>query len=144
MPWEGHFRPLVPLAHALAARGHDVAFATAAAWEPRVAEERFPVLPAGLSQDEGNELFAPFREKIFRLPGEVRRPHHFSTLFARIHAPAKLPELIGVARSWGADAIVYDSCDLAAPLAAASLGLPSVNHSFGGMVPLVALEASRE
>ena len=61
-----------------------------------------------------------------------------------IHAPAKLPEVIGVARSWRADAIVYDSCDLAAPIAAASLGLPSVNHSFGVMVPLAGLEEARE
>src|SRR5688500_4276258 len=144
MPWQGHFRPLVPLAHALTARGHDVAFATASAWEPRVAEEGFAVLSAGLSQEEGSERFAPFRERIFQLPGEVRRPHQFSTLFAMIHAPAKLPEVIDVARSWGADAIVHDSCDLAAPLAAASLGLPSVNHSFGVMVPVAALEASRE
>jgi len=144
MPWEGHFRPLVPLAHALAARGHDVVFAAAAAWEPRAEEEGFPLLAAGLSQDEGGARFAPFREKLFQLPPEARRPHQFSTLFAMIHAPAKLPQVLGVAQSWRADAIVHDSCDLAAPIAAASLGLPSVNHSFGAMIPLGALEASRE
>jgi UDP:flavonoid glycosyltransferase YjiC (YdhE family) len=143
MPWEGHFRPLVPLAHALAARGHDVAFAAAVAWEPRAEEEGFPLLPAGLSQDEGRVLMAPYREKIFELPPEERRTQQFSNLFARFHAPAKLPDVIGVARSWRADAIAYDSCDLAAPIAAASLGLPSVNHSFGAMIPLDALEASR-
>jgi UDP:flavonoid glycosyltransferase YjiC (YdhE family) len=144
MPWEGHFRPLVPLAHALSARGHDVAFASAAQWEPRAAEEGFPLLTAGMSRDEGQALFAPFRERIFQLPPEVRRPHQFSALFAMIHAPAKLPEVLEVARSWRADAIVYDSCDLAAPIAATSLGLPSVNHSFGAMIPLSALEAARE
>lgn len=143
MPWEGHFRPLVPLAHALAARGHDIAFATATEWEPRAEEEGFPLLAAGMTRDEGVALFAPFREKIFELPPEERRTHQFSMLFAKFHAPAKLPEVIGVARSWRADAIVYDSCDLAAPIAAASLDLPSVNHSFGAMIPLAALEASR-
>ncbi len=108
MPWEGHFRPLVPLAHALAARGHDVAFAAASVWEPRTEEEGFPLFAAGLSQDEGRALFAPFREKIFQLPPEGRRTHQFSKLFAMIHAPAKLPEVLGVARSWRADAIVHD------------------------------------
>lgn len=143
-PLEGHFRPLVPLAHALAARGHDIAFASAAAWEPRAEEEGFPLLAAGLSEDEGRARFAPYREEIFQLPGEIRRPHQFSTLFGMIHAPAKLPEVLGVARSWRADAIVHDSCDLAAPIAFASLGLPSVNHSFGAMIPFAALEAARE
>ncbi len=123
--------------------GTTIAFAAAAEWEPRTAEEGFPLLAAGMTRDEGQALFAPFREKIFQLPPEVRRPHQFSALFAMIHAPAKLPEVLGVARSWRADAIVYDSCDLAAPIAAASLGLPSVNHSFGAMVPLAALEAAR-
>ena len=144
MPWEGHFRPLVPLAHALAARGHDVAFAAAAEWESRAAEEGFPLLAAGMTRDAGGALFAPDRKWIFELPPEERRPLQFSFLFAKIHAPAKLPEVREVARTWAADAIVYDSCDLAAPLAAASLGLPSVNHSFGAMIPLAALEAARE
>jgi calicheamicin 3'-O-methyl-rhamnosyltransferase len=144
MPWEGHFRPLVPLAHALGARGHDVAFAAASAWAERAEEEGFPLLAAGMTREEGGALFAPFREEIFRLPPEERRTHQFSTLFAKFHAPAKLPEVIGVARSWRADAIVFDSCDLAAPIGAAALGLPSVNHSFGAMIPLAALEASRE
>ena len=144
MPWEGHFRPLLPLAHALSARGHEVAFAAAAVWEPRAEEEGFPLLAAGMTREEGVVLFAPFREKIFKLPPEERRTHQFSILFARFHAPAKLPEVISVARSWRADAIVYDSCDLAAPIAAAALGLPSVNHSFGAMIPLAALDASRE
>ena len=44
MPLEGHFRPLLPLAHALAARGHELAFAAAPAWQPRVSEEGFPTL----------------------------------------------------------------------------------------------------
>jgi UDP:flavonoid glycosyltransferase YjiC (YdhE family) len=143
MPWEGHFRPLVPLAHALSARGHDVAFASAASWQPRADEEGFSLLAAGLSEDEGRARMAPFRERIFALPGEIRRPHQFSTLFGMIHAPAKLPDLLRVARSWRADAIIHESGDLAAPTAAASLGLPSVNHSFGAMIPFDSLEAVR-
>ena len=34
-PLDGHFRPLLPLARALRARGHEIAFATAASWHPR-------------------------------------------------------------------------------------------------------------
>ena len=42
------------------------------------------------------------------------------------------------------DAIVHDSADLAAPIAASVLGLPTVNHSFGAMVPLSVLEYASE
>ncbi|HUQ21559.1 MAG TPA: nucleotide disphospho-sugar-binding domain-containing protein [Gaiellaceae bacterium] len=141
---EGHFRPLLPLAQALRARGHDVAFASAAAWRPRTDEEGFLLLGAGLSEEEGRARMARFQEKIFALPAETRRPQQFSTLFGRIHAPAKLPELLRVARSFRAEAIVHESGDLAAPIAAASLGIPSVNHSFGAMIPFDCLEAARE
>jgi hypothetical protein len=125
------------------ARGHEVAFAAASDWEPRARAEGFALLPAGLSLAEGRERLAPHWDAVLELPAERRRPLAFATIFARTHAPAKLPDLLQVARAWGADAIVYDSCDLAAPIAAAALGLPAVNHSFGTMIPVVALEASR-
>jgi UDP:flavonoid glycosyltransferase YjiC (YdhE family) len=144
MPWEGHFRPLLPLAHALAGRGHEVAWSSSAAWGPAVDAEGFQLLPAGLSQAEGRLRIDPLFADVTKLPPDARRPLAFATIFARVHAPAKLPELVASARSWEADAIVFDSCDLAAPIAAAALGLPSVNHSFGVMVPLRALEAARE
>jgi UDP:flavonoid glycosyltransferase YjiC (YdhE family) len=144
MPWEGHFRPLVPLAQALGRRGHQVAFASASEWEPRAREEGFDLLAAGLSQEEGRARFAPDRQWIFQLPPAERRPLQFSRLFAMVHAPVKVPDLVEVAREWGADAIIFDSCDLAGPVAAAALDLPSVNHSFGAMIPLRALEAAME
>src|SRR5215210_7071396 len=144
MPWEGHFRPLVPLAHALARRGHDVVFAAAAAWAPVVEAEGFELLPAGLSQAEGRVLIDPLWAEVLQLPPETRRPRAFATIFGRVHAAAKLPALLDVARAWQPDAIVFDSCDLAAPIAAASLGVPPVNHSFGVMVPVGALAAARE
>jgi UDP:flavonoid glycosyltransferase YjiC (YdhE family) len=144
MPWEGHFRPLVPLAHALVDRGHEVAFATARAWAPRVEEEGLTFVAAGMSQADGRLQIDPLWGDVMELPPEARRPRAFATIFARVHAPARLPELLEAASSWRADAIVYDSCELAAPIVAAALGVPSVNHSFGVAVPLAALEAARE
>ena len=118
IPGEGHFSPLLPLARALAGRGHDVAFALAEDWRNRTEEEGFESLVAGPSMAEVQARFAPEREQIFRLPPEQRRPLQFSALFGRLFAPAKLPALLDEARSWHADAIVYDSGDLAAPIAA--------------------------
>jgi hypothetical protein len=77
---------------------------------------------------------------IHELPALDRRPYVFSYLFAQGHAPLKLPALLDATRAWHAQAIVYESGDLAAPVVAASLRLPSVNHGFGTMVSLSILE----
>src|SRR5215208_40831 len=144
IPSEGHFRPLLPLARALAGRGHDVAFATAEAWRPRVDEAGFPLLAAGISHEEARgQLTSSFAE-IFALPPEARRPLAFTTIFALTHAPQKLASLLDAATAWKPDGIVYDSGDLAAPIVAAAAGIPSLNHSFGAMVPLAVLERAEE
>ena len=83
IPSEGHFSPLVPLARALAGRGHEVAFAVAEAWRFRTEEEGFDSLVAGPSMTEVQARFARERELIFRLPPEERRPLQFTSLFAR-------------------------------------------------------------
>ena len=140
IPSEGHYRPLLPLAYELRARGHELAFAVAPAWEPLVSEEGFPTLSAGISHEEGSKRAEPERREIFALGAEGRRPQLFTLMFAKTHAPAKVDELLDVARSWGAEVIVHDSSDLAAPIVAAVLGIPSVNHSFGAMIPFPALE----
>lgn len=139
-PQDGHFRPLLPLARALAASGHDVAVATNADWHPHVEAEGLAAVAAGRPHAEAAAYLAQFRESISALPLGERRPHLFTHLFAEFQPPRKLPELVEAARAWGADAIVWESCDLAAPLAAAMLGLPAVNHSFGAMVTFASLE----
>ena len=89
--------------------------------------------------------FEPERRKIFELPPEPRRPRPVQRRSSALsHAPQKLPSSCAVARSWEADAIVCDSGDLAAPIVAAALGIPSVNHSFGAMIPLAALERAED
>ena len=141
---EGHFSPLLPLARALAERGHEIVFAVAETWRFRTDEEGFRSVAAGPAMEDVHVEFASERERIFALPVEERRPHLFSSLFGGLHAPAKLPDLLRVARAESVDAIVYDSGDIAAPIAAAALGIPAVNHSFGGMIPLAALRRASE
>ncbi len=144
VPLEGHFRPLVPLAQALAAARHEVTFATGADREEYVLASGFAHVAAGLSEQEARGPAAMQRRELESIPIESRRRHGFSRIFGLMHAPAKLPALIDVLRSRPFDAIVYDSADLAAPLAAAAYGLPSVNHSFGAMIPLSTLELAGE
>ena len=73
-PGEGHVRPLLPLARALRARAHEIAFATHAGWAPRLEEAGFPVLAAGLHHAEARrflplEELRTFNQKGSRLQG---------------------------------------------------------------------------
>lgn len=144
-PLDGHFRPLLPLARALRSRGHDVAVVTAASWRSHVEAEGFDTLAAGTDHATAQTIrLDREREAVGRLPALDRRHYVFSYLFADGHAPAKLPGLIDAASSWRADVIVYESADLASPIAAAALGLPSVNHAFGTMAPIPTIERAGE
>jgi UDP:flavonoid glycosyltransferase YjiC (YdhE family) len=136
----GHFNPLVPLARALADEGHDVAFATAASFHAQVDAAGFDLLPAGLDQRELTARFAPYGERLLALPPVERRPFSFTWRYGTLDAPAKLSALRDTATAWGPDLVVHDSADLAAPIAAASLGLPTVHHSYGRLVPRACYE----
>ena len=117
--------------------GHDVVFATAGPFGDRVESAGSRLLPAGV---DGAELWKPFRAQAQALPPDERRPFAFSSRFAMIDAPAKLQELRAVAGEWKPDLIVHESADLAAPIVAAVLGVPSVNHGWGRLVPRACFE----
>ncbi|MGZ8781959.1 MAG: glycosyltransferase [Gaiellaceae bacterium] len=140
-PLDGHFRPLLPLARALEARGHQVAFATAASWHAHVEAEGFEALAAGVDHQAARAVRLDVQlDELERLPGLARRHYVFSYLFAEGHAPPKVRSLREIVRDRRPDALVYESADLAAPVVAAADGIPSVHHGFGTMVPLRTLE----
>lgn len=134
IPGEGHFRPLLPLARALRERGHEVAFAVAEEWSPRVADEGFAALAAGVGHQVARGFF-PDRAELLAAPPSERRALLYPRIFGLGHAPRKLPELLEHVREWEPDGIVFDSADLAAPVAAAAEGLPAADHAFGAMIP---------
>jgi UDP:flavonoid glycosyltransferase YjiC (YdhE family) len=141
---EGHVAPLVPLARAFAGLGHDVAFATAPAFEARVRADGFATLAAGLDQAQIKERMQEYRPRLLELPPTERRPFAYTWRFARIDAPAKLPELLRVAKDWRPDLLVHDAAELCAPPVAASLGIPSVNQGFGQVIPAACHERAAD
>ena len=120
--------------------GHDVVFATAGLFGDRIESAGFQLLPAGMDQAELWARHAPFRAQVQTMPPDERRPFGFSSRFAMIDAPAKLAELRDVAGKWEHGLIVHESADLAAPIVAAALGVPSVHHGFGRLVPRACFE----
>ncbi len=130
----------MPLARAIRDDGHAIAFATAGSFGERVEAAGFRLLVAGIDEQELLRRWAPARLQVQTMPPSEQRPFAFSSRFARIEAPAKLPGLRGVVGEWQPDLIVHESADLAAPVVAAALGVPSVHHGFGRAVPRACFE----
>jgi UDP:flavonoid glycosyltransferase YjiC (YdhE family) len=66
----------------------------------------------------------------------------FPLIFGKGVAPATLPDLLARIREWKPSLLVHETASLAAPLAAAIAGIPSVNQSYGTVLPRVVAEAA--
>src|SRR5439155_7363373 len=94
-PGYGHFRPLLPLAHALVAAGHEVRVATSASFAPVVEREGFRAEAAGLDWLHGVDS---------TIPPELQPPPEADTLatffahkFVRMTAERLATDLVALA-----------------------------------------------
>jgi UDP:flavonoid glycosyltransferase YjiC (YdhE family) len=133
---------MIPLARALRHRGHDVAVATEVGWHPQVAAEGFDALAAGRPHELAWQHAASMLGGSVAFALEHRGDEVFALIFGEGHANTKAPQLAESAERWAADAIVFESGDLAGPAVATALGLPSVHHSWGPMLPATWFEAA--
>lgn len=122
-PALGHFHPLVPLAQALVAAGHEVAVACAATFCPTVEASGLAAIPAGLDWRE-EEMLAAFPE-LGDLPlGPERAVFAMTHVFAGRTAERMAQDLLVLARNWHPDIIVRETLEYGGCLAAEALGLP--------------------
>jgi UDP:flavonoid glycosyltransferase YjiC (YdhE family) len=136
---DGHLTPMLPLATALQALGHDVAFAMHETYSDRFEETGLTWLAAGIGPDELNRrTFLP-HDELVGLPLEHQI---FIGRFALGDAPGRMVDLHRVVAAWAPDLLVTEPCDLAAPPVAAAAGLPVVLHSFGRPLALQYYEAA--
>ncbi len=136
LPGHGHFNPMLPLAQALVRAGHEVAFATASDFCPRVVEAGFPAFPAGLSLErQMAEARSRYPEQD-ALKGATRFESFVPRMLAGVAAPARAEDLVPLVRSWRPDVVMHDETEFAAPLAAAVAGVPHADHSVGILRPL--------
>jgi UDP:flavonoid glycosyltransferase YjiC (YdhE family) len=130
LPARGSLQPLLPVAAALAARGHDVALCSSPRLREQVEAHGLPFLPAGLDwhvSDPGyiDVLCQAAGGLAFpELAGEERFAWVTANLFIGAAARRMLPDLLGLARAWSADLIVRESLEFAGAAAAEALGLP--------------------
>ena len=93
-PATGAFRPLVPIARALADAGHEVAFASAASFRPPAEACGFEMFSAGIDW-LNNDLTAAFPDA--PPPGPARLPW-VTHLFRVRTACAMVPDLLDITR----------------------------------------------
>ena len=130
VPGYGHFHPMVPVARALQAAGHDVAFATEERFCARVRAARFRAFPAGLGPGRVAQrtlALADVADDAWRFGAQM---------FAGVAAPAKLPDLLAVVEDWRPDLVISDVTDFAGPPAAAAGGVAHAGHGLGPLFPL--------
>ena len=136
LPGHGHFTPMLPLAQALARAGHEVAFATAEDFCPRVDEAGFPAFAAGLGlSQQMAEARSRYPEQD-RLEGPARFESFVPRMLAGVAAPARAEQLVPLVQQWRPDVLLHDETELAGPVAAAVAGIPHAGHSLGILRPL--------
>lgn len=126
MPMLGHLHPLVPLGQALLAQGHQVAFATAKSFAPRIHRAGFEHFSCGVDHDGTRLIFRTLEEQGHLAPKDRKGPH----LFAELLAPLMMEDLPEICSRWRPDLIVHDPVELAGHLAAEMEGVPHVLFSW--------------
>jgi UDP:flavonoid glycosyltransferase YjiC (YdhE family) len=130
LPGTGTLRPLLPLAQALRAQGHEVALSSAPPLRPAVERQQLTFFDAGLDWDTsdpryievlceaaGGLTFPP-------LTGMARLDWVTNELFIGAAARHMLPDVVRITRDWPADLIVRQSLEYSGCVAAERLGLP--------------------
>lgn len=131
----GHVFPMVPLARAFAARGHEVLWATGGDACGLVTAAGLNVVAAGLSGQRLRELTQELAAGAVGVRPEQLAEYMYPRLFGAGLTPPMVADLLPLARRWRPDLLVHENGELATPLVGALLGVPSVTHAFGGAVP---------
>jgi UDP:flavonoid glycosyltransferase YjiC (YdhE family) len=122
-PFTGSFLPLVPLARALVAAGHEIAFTCSPSFCPTVTAGGFRCVPVGLDFDspEAHAAFAPLSD----LPaGDAQTAWVWEHIFCGLPAERLVPALAALHRTWPFDVVVRESNEFGGCLAAEALGVP--------------------
>lgn len=130
----GHVHPLVPLATALQQAGHDLRWATGPDAREIVATAGIEPVVAGLTATERREEYFRRFPEARQLSPEDLPGHMFPRLFGTLSAPPMLDDLLAFVEDWRPDVVVHEAAELAAPIVAAALGVPTANQGFGALV----------
>lgn len=130
-PAYGHVYPLMPLADAMRAAGHDVHLATSGEFVPRLRALGFPTHDAGLTIEQGIDQMMRSLPGDGMPTGDDGRPDlvYGAILFLDVLARRTAADLVPVLHEVAPDAVVYEQYEFGAAIAAHTLGIPAICHS---------------
>ena len=135
LPVPNHWRPVMPLAEALRAAGHDVLVATGAGAAERLEASGWDVARVGAAPDAASGQLMRSNPELRTLPVEQRWRFGLA-LFTGSLADQVVEELGAVLAARPTDLVVYEEMNVGAAVAAGLAGVPAVRHSVGpGVVP---------
>jgi UDP:flavonoid glycosyltransferase YjiC (YdhE family) len=140
----GHFHPMVPLALALKAAGHEVVVAADPSFCPYVEEVGFEAHPAGLDQPEARARFLAAVPNFSEIPFAERMPIQQAVMFGRVRVPRMLEDLVTIIDKVRPNLIIHDSLEMAGAIAAEAAGVAHAEHAVGLLRPLAARQASTD
>ncbi|MGZ4666846.1 MAG: hypothetical protein ACXV5Q_17860, partial [Frankiaceae bacterium] len=111
----GHVLPMIPVATALQAGGHDVIWATGADIGEWVRRAGLVHMPAGLSERALTRKLWQGRQSLQRLAPEAIPDVVFGMLFGEHAAPAMLADLRSLVRDWTPELVLHDAAEFAGP-----------------------------
>jgi UDP:flavonoid glycosyltransferase YjiC (YdhE family) len=135
-PGFGHFHPLVPLAQALAAAGHEVAVACAPSFCPTVESAGLRAVPAGIDwRVSGMGDAFPGMRQAWALPEAQRQPLAFREVFAGATAARMAADVLALTERWRPAVVVRGTYEFGGCLAAERLGVPHASVEVGAFYP---------
>lgn len=143
-PLAGHYRPMLPLARALAEAGHEVAFASGEPVAGEAEAEGFTAFRVGLAADTVEPLARRVRDLAASLPPSQIRSFFFTELFVRVELEPRANDLVELVEQWAPHIVVHDIAEFAAPLVATMAGIPYVEHSYGPAIQNDVIRAAGE
>jgi UDP:flavonoid glycosyltransferase YjiC (YdhE family) len=126
---------MVPLATTLARRGHRVLWAVSPEFHGGLSRAGFESVAAGMGEAESLDCFYRRYPAIRQVAPDRRADVMFPGLFGAVRAGPMLADLLPAAAEWQPSVVVREAGEFAGPIAAAVLGVPSVTHGFGRLLP---------
>lgn len=149
MAWSSHYYPMVPLAWAFRAAGHEVRVAGQPAVTGPVLRSGQTFVPVGAGYDlmagvaaltdrirQARGRMPASVEDMRALPPQVLRDFRNLQYVPHVAAAeAMADELVALAHRWRPDLVITDPVTLAGPIVAAAAGCPLVHHLWGPYMP---------
>jgi UDP:flavonoid glycosyltransferase YjiC (YdhE family) len=126
---------MVPVARALREASHEVRFACAQSFRPRIEALGFETFSAGLDWIESEvERFFPQVTKVWLEAGTHLRI--VQDVFAGIVAERMVPDLMRIGQGWQPDLVVRNDFEFAGGIAAERLGIPDATVGIEFLMPI--------